>query len=208
MLQHWSTFIGSPYLQRDPCDHTVIDGLMPRELLRAAEAEWPDPDWPEWHLYDTEHARKYATRHRSSITPAADLMLSQMALLPVSQWFCSAHVFPDMQLHGAGMHMLTSGGRLGLHRDAEAHPVRDWKRELSAVLFVGDWDPEWGGQLQLGDKAIDVRRNRLVIFRCAGTVHGVPEPVRCPEGASRKSLALFWWSSGGGDRSATSATFL
>ncbi len=37
--------------------------------------------------------------------------------------------------------------------------------------------------------------NRVLIFTTDGTsFHGHPEPMRCPEGVARRSLALYYFS--------------
>jgi hypothetical protein len=67
-----------------------------------------------------------------------------------------------------------------------------------------DWREEYGGHLQLWDR--DVTRceakvlpifNRMMVFGTTDfTFHGHPDPLQCPEGMTRKSLALYYFSNG------------
>ena len=68
--------------------------------------------------------------------------------------------------------------------------------------FNEDWDPSWGGDLELwsrdmktcGKKVAPIA-NRSVIFTTeADTFHGHPEPMTLPEGRARRSLALYYFS--------------
>lgn len=178
-----------PTMLMDPVRHIVIDDAMPAELVRACKATWPRGDWSGWHLYDSEHARKLATTHPSSITRSSAALLNRMAELPVSGWFGETRAFPDLDLHGAGMHELPVNGFLARHRDAEVHPVLPWSRRLSAVLML-DFCKDGEGSLCLGETQIMSRANRLVIFECSEQAWHEVRPTR----TRRRSLALFWWS--------------
>jgi hypothetical protein len=67
-----------------------------------------------------------------------------------------------------------------------------------------DWKEEFGGHLELWNR--DVRQceakilplfNRLVVFGTTDfTFHGHPNPLQCPEGMTRKSLALYYFTNG------------
>jgi hypothetical protein len=67
-----------------------------------------------------------------------------------------------------------------------------------------DWEEEYGGHLELWDpemkacaKRILPVFNRLVIFSTNDfSYHGHPEPLTCPEGMTRQSLALYYYSNG------------
>jgi hypothetical protein len=56
---------------------------------------------------------------------------------------------------------------------------------------------------------IDPEFNRMVIFTITDhAFHGHPEPLRCPEGRTRRSLAFYYYSAGRPDleRSAPHST--
>ena len=188
-----------------PFRHWIADDWAPPALVRAADQSWPDEFWEWWHRYEGPDAVKLGTRDPSRLTPACAELARMLLSIDTERELGVAGCFPDFGLHGAGMHAIPAGGFLGLHLDGDRHPLKGWRRRLSAMLYVNErWQPEWGGSLQLGQsKVIEARFNRLVIFECGDhALHGVPEPVRCPAGEQRRSVAAFWWSpaDGGGTR--------
>ena len=72
------------------------------------------------------------------------------------------------------------------------------------LYFNEDWEDGWGGHLELWDK--DVKNcvqkiapvaNRLAIFNTDEfSWHGHPDPLSCPQGRTRKSIALYYYSNG------------
>jgi hypothetical protein len=74
------------------------------------------------------------------------------------------------------------------------------ERRINALLYLNrDWSEEYGGHLELwpedmgGPQArILPTFNRLVVFESnAHTLHGLPEPVRCPPDRVRRSLVSY-----------------
>ncbi|TXH59107.1 MAG: 2OG-Fe(II) oxygenase [Desulfurellales bacterium] len=170
----------------------VIDNWGPPELIRAADATWPRLDWPHWHKYADAHSMKYGTKDADRLPKAAAMIVDRMAALAVG-----GNAFPDLDLHGAGLHCIPPGGFLGRHVDGAVHPLLGWKREVNAVLFVSAWSAEWGGELCFYDAAgtvvlrVEPAFNRLVLFETNDSWHGV-EKVTGPR--DRRTISLFWWS--------------
>ena len=114
------------------------------------------------------------------------------------------NLLPDPTLEGGGLHQSTTGGFLNIHADFTVHPHhRNWQRRANILLYLNEeWDPEYGGDLELwsSDMQTCVRKvspiaNRVLIFTTDSTsFHGHPEPMRCPEGVARRSLALYYFS--------------
>lgn len=180
--------------------HRVIDNFAPPALVRALIATWLPPDSGHWHLYENG---KRCTKDPSRLPLVANLLIQQIATIddPVVRG-----TFPDVEyLHGAGLHDMPPGSTLGLHLDSERHPLRPWKREASAVLYLNDCD---GGSLELcaadgtTQEQIECRANRLVLFATPHQWHRVTE-CKSP----RRSLCLFFWSLADQPIGATSATF-
>ena len=107
-------------------------------------------------------------------------------------------------LEGGGLHQSSTGGFLNIHADYTVHPhERSWQRRANLILYLNDdWHPEYGGDLELwsADMKQCVEKvapiaNRAIIFTTdVDSFHGHPEPMRCPEGAARRSLALYYFS--------------
>ena len=182
----------------------VIDDWAPRELLSAADATWPADTSGLWHVYESG---KRATKSPHGLPRAAQLLIDRMAAMPIGELFGISESFPDVEwLHGAGLHEMRAGHSLGLHLDAERHPLLPWSRVASAVLYLDDVTDS--GCLELCDasgnvvESVESRRGRLVLFATPGQWHRVSE---C--GSRRRSICLFWWRIAAGASGATQATF-
>jgi hypothetical protein len=73
------------------------------------------------------------------------------------------------------------------------------------ILYLNkNWREEYGGGIELWDREMThcVTKvlpifNRVLIFSTTDfTFHGYPDPLQCPEGMTRKSLALYYFSNG------------
>ena len=177
--------------------HVVVDDFASESLLRAVSATWPRDDWPHWHRYQDEHSSKLASRDAHRLPDAARLMISDMARIDVRQF--GGDAFPDLDLHGARLHSILPGGHLGLHLNGAVHPLTGWRREVNAVLFVEDWQTEWGGALEFWSSPdsgphsrVEPQRNRLVLFATGEQAWHRVCPVTGPR--QRRTLSLFWWS--------------
>jgi Rps23 Pro-64 3,4-dihydroxylase Tpa1-like proline 4-hydroxylase len=101
------------------------------------------------------------------------------------------------------MHIHGSGGKLNTHLDYSIHPKLKLERRLNLIVYLNpDWQESWGGSLGLwrddngkpGElvKSIAPMFNRAVVFDTTGAWHGLPEPITCPVGQHRKSLAVYY----------------
>jgi hypothetical protein len=74
---------------------------------------------------------------------------------------------------------------------------------VNLILYLNPgWREEWGGALELWDKSMrncvvkyPPVLNHAVIFTTDDrSLHGFPDPLACPDGQSRKSLALYYYT--------------
>jgi hypothetical protein len=110
----------------------------------------------------------------------------------------------DPTFEGGGLHQSLRGGFLNMHADFTVHPhQRHWKRRLNLLLYCNEnWLPEYGGGLELWDatmshaeKIVQPIGNRVLIFATDATsFHGHPDPLQCPEGVARRSIALYYFT--------------
>lgn len=109
----------------------------------------------------------------------------------------------DPGIDGGGLHQAWTGGFLNVHTDFTMHRHRPtWRRRCNLILYLNeDWDVDWGGAIEVW--ASDMNRcvasmpcllNRALLFNTPGALHGFPEPLRCPENRSRKSLQLYYYT--------------
>jgi hypothetical protein len=190
--------------------YRVIENFAPAGLLRAVAATWPRDDWPHWHKYDDGNAVKLGSKDAHRLPDAARQLLALIALVDVGQF--AGEAFPDLDLHGAGLHAILPGGHLGLHLDGAVHPLTGWRREVNAVLFVDRWPTDDGGELEFWESqtsgataVIQPAWNRLVLFSTGGEAwHRV---ARVTGTQPRRTLSLFWWSLAAADSSRDRAEF-
>lgn len=184
----------------------VRDDLFSPDLIRTARESWPAADWPGWVRYDPKTQCKRASDLSTTIPAACGLLLTQMAALPVRDWF-GGELISDLGLHGAGLHEMPRGEGLLHHFDADTHARLGVARVLSGMLYVHEyWPSTWGGALAFNGAMIEPRPGRLVIFDSRDAQHAVGA-VTCPDGICRRSLAMFWYAANPGPGTRVRAHF-
>lgn len=110
----------------------------------------------------------------------------------------------DPSLEGGGLHQSQRGGFLNIHADFTVHPhKRNWRRRVNLLIYLNEgWQPEYRGELELWTRDMSACAQRIlpVFNRCAifntdeDSFHGLPDPIQCPEGMTRKSIALYYFT--------------
>lgn len=171
--------------------YSVKDNFLPMDLISDLQAYWPREDDSRWLRYRSPGEIKLTMR--DNLPPFfADTMLA-------IDRHCPSHLRADTTRHGAGLHHMPIGGFLDPHLDCDVHPFTGHRRAQNAILFLDDFQPDWGGDLHLYDAdlsgradRITPRAGRLVVFECHDeSFHGVPGPICGP--IPRRSLAVYWW---------------
>lgn len=117
----------------------------------------------------------------------------------------SETLIPDPYFHGGGLHEIKKGGFLKIHSDFNYHPLLKLDRRLNLLIYLNkDWQQNYGGHLELWNKSmtkcenkISPNFNSMVIFKTDdNSYHGHPDPIKCPENLTRKSIALYYYSNG------------
>ena len=195
------------YAAADPYPHIVIDDFLPRTVLEPVLAEIPRPGEIGWIEFDDARGKKLAAETQfGSTTRALLYQLNSSIFLDFLELLTGIRgLIPDPHFWGGGVHQIVRGGFLKVHADFNRHPRLKLDRRLNLLLYLNpDWQEEWGGHLELWDRDMSACRKRILpIFgRCVvfGTTdftnHGHPDPLNCPEGTTRKSLALYYYSNG------------
>ncbi len=195
-----------------PFPHVVVDDFFPPQLLRAVALAWPDPSWHGWYVYANERQYKRASDLVSPLHGYLAETLHLLAMLDVGRWLSLEHTVADLSLYGAGLHELPPGGFVARHLDASHHARLGLARAWSAALYVHEqWEPHWGGALELLSDAEPVvvppLPGRLVVFACGNSSWHAVGPVACPPGFSRRSLSLFGYGPPGGSVTRPRAQF-
>ncbi len=138
----------------------------------------------------------------AAVKRLADALASPTFLADLEHITGIPRLLADPALEGAGMHLTGPGGRLDVHVDFNYLSERRLHRRLNILVYLNaDWDPSWGGGVELWDR--DVQRchhtlapelNRCVVFETSDhSFHGV-QPVRCPPERARQSFAAYYYT--------------
>jgi hypothetical protein len=197
------------YAAAEPFPHIMFDDFLPAEILRRVQAEFPAPNSIDWIDYNGAEEKKLASKDESQMGEWTRLLLYQLN----SSVFVSfleeltgiEGLVPDPHFWGGGLHQIERGGYLTIHADFNKHPRLNLDRRLNLLLYLNEgWEEGYGGHFQLWDRGMTrcVQRflpifNRCVIFSTTNcSYHGHPDPLTCPEGVTRKSLALYYYTNG------------
>lgn len=175
-----------------PFPHAVIDDYIPADVVRRINAEWPT----DWHKERGKNNHKWS---RERLTPSARAVADAVDVSQIESITGISGLFADPDLYGSGLHCIPQGGFLRMHVDFNTHP-RGWHCRVNVLIYLNEiWRDAWGGHLQLGigkdAKRIAPIGGRCVIFETNDkSWHGHPEPLTCPVGVQRRSLALYYYT--------------
>ena len=203
-IQH----LRSTYQSAQPYPHIVIDDFLEPAAAAVAMAEFPPLAPDQWTNYLHVNERKFSNTDPATWGPSLRAILDELNsprfVAFIGDLLGVDNLIADPSLEGGGLHQSTRGGFLNIHSDYTVHPHnRTWQRRVNLLLYLNeDWLPEYGGDLELW--SADMKRcvesvrpmaNRVLIFTTdANSFHGHPEPMTCPEGMARRSLALYYFS--------------
>jgi len=197
------------YQAASPFPHVVLDDFLPTGLAEQCAAEFPGPE-AGWDFYaDGGNTKKFATSDEALMGPLTRQLVAAFNSRPMIEFLEEltgiTGLVTDPQLLGGGLHQLNPGGFLNVHADFNVHPHLKLDRRINVLLYVNpNWQEEWAGHLELWneDMSVCAQRiapvaNRVVIFNTTSTAfHGNPEPVACPDGNARRSLAFYYYTIG------------
>ena len=195
---HWGSL--------DPFPHLVLDNFFDEELAHELAADFPDYDSPVWHTYDNAIEVKKTLNNWTHFSPALYKFFTDInsrECYRIFERLTNCKLYPDHGLHGGGLHIHGAGGRLNTHLDYSIHPKLGLERRLNLIVYLNaGWQKSWGGSLGLWSDdngkpgelitSIAPMFNRAILFDTTNAWHGLPEPITCPPGQHRKSLAVYY----------------
>jgi Rps23 Pro-64 3,4-dihydroxylase Tpa1-like proline 4-hydroxylase len=203
------------YQTADPYPHIVIDNFI-------NDVSFVDKIVDEYQKYEYwgHDSSDYSKNHqvKKFFSPWCDANINDIPpnTKTLINYLNSTHVLnklekltgiqslePDLLLEGGGMHRIDSGGKLSVHADYNKHPRHNLYRRINLLLYLNkSWNESWGGDLQIWNsdmtkmaKSILPIFNRAIIFNTTPTAyHGHPHPLNTPEGISRYSIAMYYFT--------------
>jgi hypothetical protein len=196
------------YNAASPFPHIVIDDFLPPGLLEHCLAEFPREHGEGTKMFDRAQERLKLNFSPEDLTPRMRTLFYAFNAWPFIRILENITgikgLIPDPYFLGAGFHEILEGGHLSIHADFNHHKPMDLERRINVLIYLNkDWEAEYGGQLELWDTQMKAAErvvvpsfNRCVIFNTdSNSYHGNPEPVAHPQGVSRKSIALYYYTS-------------
>lgn len=197
-------------MHKEPFDHWIIDDFFPLDKAQKITQNFPDYDDERWYFYENAIENKKTLQHWLRFPPEIYQILQDLCSNDFIEFIKSMtgieKLYPDYGLHGGGLHIHGRGGNLNIHKDYSIHPKLKLQRKLNLIVYMSDdWDPTWGGGLELWSndqeinrpkelvKTIEPKYNRAILFDTTqNSWHGLPKPLTCPDGKYRKSLAVYY----------------
>jgi hypothetical protein len=193
----------------EPFNHVVIDNFFEPAIAEGLAADFPGFDSDVWAEYNNPiEIKKLCNRWDKfpKLTYSVFDYLNSPAFVEKMSLLVGETLFPDPGLNGGGWHTHKAGGKLNTHLDYSIHPKLGLERRVNIIVYVQpEWKPEYGGELGLWEATDEGRRpgnlavqigcnfNRAVIFDTSqDSWHGLPEPVRSPDGINRNSIAAYY----------------
>lgn len=203
-----SSRLSRQFRENKPYPHLHLREFLDPDIAAELAAEFPGLETDAWTRYKHPNENKLGLTRRSLFPPLLGEVVDELNSQPFVHWLSQVTGIPgllaDDTLEGGGLHQSGRGGFLNVHTDFSRHHYRkDWHRCVNLILYLNpDWQERWGGAIELWDR--DVRQcvvkipplfNETLIFETNDiSYHGFPEPLRCPEGESRKSVALYYYT--------------
>ncbi len=201
--------LSETYQTNSPFPHIVIDDFLPAEIANKVWELFPKPHKMDPKTFQQEE-NKIASRPNVPGFPEGlkDVLyaLNSHEVITFLEVLTGIDgLVADPHFLGAGLHQTLPGGKLGIHVDFNYHKHLRLNRRLNLLIFFNkNWKEEYGGHLELWEETMTSCQkrilpvfNRCVIFNTGDqSYHGHPDLLRCPHDSTRKSIALYYYSSG------------
>jgi len=194
----------------NPFNHFIVDNFLPKDLAEKCLASFPpsgDSNWKATNDADIEIKQRSNWKSEfdipENIVDVVRILNSSLNLERLGNILNIPKLMPDPYFTGGGLNESSKGGLLDVHIDGNYHDASGLNRRVNAILFLNpDWKEEWRGHFGLYDekgekciKKILPSFNRLLVFDTSDiSFHGLPEAIDCPEGTTRKSIILYYYT--------------
>lgn len=209
-LQALASKLHDQYCTAQPFPSIVLPNFFDEDKLNEVLAEFPDLSKGDTIRFNNPNEVKLGSigEHRfGPKTKAFMHYLNSQTFLEFLQELTNIEetLIPDPYYEGGGMHEGKPGGLLKIHADFNKNSRTKLDRRLNVLVYLNkEWKDEYNGHFELWNtdmtkcvKRVKPDFNTLAMFSTTDfSYHGLPDPIKCPEGMSRKSLALYYYSNG------------
>ena len=210
-LQQLASKLANTYQTNKPFPSIYIDDFFDENFLEEVLKEFPRVDQLKDKIYYANpNEDKYATKGEYTFGDQTKKLVHFLNSQPFLEFLqkitgIEETLIPDPYFEGGGFHEIKPGGFLKVHVDFHKNKKLQLSRRVNFLIYLNkDWEEEYGGHLELWEKDMSKcvskilpKFNRAAMFSTTGdSWHGHPEPLSCPEGNSRKSLALYYYTNG------------
>ena len=199
------------YSTAEPFPNIILNNFFNNDFLNIILNEFPNlSKLHESQSYNAKNEIKLSNKNYDKFPSTIKLFidfLNSNIFLNFLQNLTSINekLVSDPHLEGGGLHEIKSGGVLKIHTDFNRHPFLDLDRRINVLIYLNkNWQESYGGHLEFWnknmskcEKKISPSFNTMAIFSTTDfSNHGHPDPLNCPKEMSRKSIALYYFSSG------------
>ena len=193
-------------IENNPFPFFFTNNFLPLDIAKKAEDEFVKfsklKDAGNERYQKTKLVFNRLNEMPNTIKKIINILYSDKFLKILENKFNLSNLEPDWDLIGGGMHQSFNGGFLKVHSDFIYKRKSKQKRVINLLLYLNsNWKKEWNGSIELWDNDVKNKKfsvspllNNVVAFRTdLDSNHGFPDPVKCPEHESRKSIALYYY---------------
>jgi hypothetical protein len=196
------------YRDNQPCPHILLEDFLEPATATAMAGQFPQTGSSAWTQYKHANENKLGMAKRQLFPPALAAVTDELNSPEFVAWISELTGIPnlmaDPMLEGGGLHQSGRGGYLNVHTDFSMHHFHThWRRRVNLILYLNaGWREEWGGAIELWEqkmagcaaKYAPTINHALIFTTDERSLHGFPDPLTCPEGETRKSLALYYYT--------------
>lgn len=193
------------YAEAKPWPHIVVNGAFPEKLLDMVAAECTALQAVRLITTDTDRMVKQEVS--DGLGPATQHLLHLVDSARFREFISEVTGVRDLHSDPthkfAGVHRTPPGGFTKVHCDFEVHPTTGLFHRVNLLLYLNrDWPDAYGGSLELWPADMSAlgcrifpRFNTMILWETHGaTLHGLPDPVTCPPGRMRLSVASYYYT--------------
>lgn len=194
------------YIGANPFPHIAIDDFLPSEIVETclANFHYGKSDGVSYSRPQEQKKQEFRPDEMHPKVRQLFYSFNSLPFIKVLENITGIEgLMPDPYFRGAGFHEIRNGGHLSVHADFNHHVTMNVERRINLLIYLNeDWKPEYGGQLELWANDMSACHhsivpvlNRAVLFNTTSSSnHGNPAPVNHPQGISRKSIALYYYT--------------